>query len=64
MSELSWGRAPKHHAGVPVSGGRRVGHYGYIWPCEPETCSAGPTSTVWVRNGQVLLCRGCGLNVT
>lgn len=59
--------APEYHG--PDQGyiypGRRVAHLpGFSWPSTPETCAAGRFDTVWVLDGQLLLCRGCGLDAT
>ncbi|MCV7247554.1 hypothetical protein H7J07_04690 [Mycobacterium koreense] len=64
-ADIDWGRTPTTHHGVTLSGVRRIAQIaGVSWPHEPETCGAGPLETVWVCGGQVLLCRGCGLDAT
>jgi len=34
------------------------------WPNEPEECTAGLTDTIWILDGTVLLCTGCGIDGT
>jgi hypothetical protein len=48
-----------------VASGRRIARIpGYDWPAEPEACTAGLTDTMWILDGRVLLCTGCGVDGT
>ncbi|EIU24785.1 hypothetical protein MA5S0921_2726 [Mycobacteroides abscessus 5S-0921] len=64
----SWDpRLPEHHGPDQdyIAPGRRVAHLpGFSWPNTPEKCIAGHLDTVWVLDGQLLLCTGCGLDGT
>lgn len=60
---------PAHHGPDPVYGyvapGRVVVEVaGREWPSMPEACVAGDMDTEWVAEGAVLVCVGCGLDVT
>lgn len=58
-------RIPRHHAGSSIGGRRCVAILpDRHWPDRPETCRAGHLDTVWLLNSRVLLCTGCGLDVT
>lgn len=60
-------RQPEYHGPDHdyIAPGRRVAHLPeFDWPNTPEACTAGPQDTVWVLDGQLLLCRGCGLDGT
>ena len=59
-----WGRAPHNHGGRRyVYPGRAVLQLpGHSWPREPERCcDHGGT---WWATEDLLVCRGCGVDVT
>ncbi|WP_457180752.1 hypothetical protein [Mycobacteroides abscessus] len=64
----SWDPRPPEYHGPDqdyIAPGRRVAHLpGFQWPNTPENCTSGDSDTVWVLDGQLLLCRGCGLDGT
>ncbi|SKT53585.1 Uncharacterised protein [Mycobacteroides abscessus subsp. massiliense] len=64
----SWdARIPEYHQPERgyIAPGRRVAHLpGFEWPNTPEECTAAYLDTVWVLDGRLLLCRGCGLDAT
>lgn len=72
LSEIGgyWNNRPVflHGSGMNRTGvclGRRIAHIpDYNWPSEPETCTAGSTDTLWILDGRVLLCTGCGIDGT
>ncbi|WP_067697095.1 hypothetical protein [Nocardia jejuensis] len=56
---------PAHHNGEYIAPGRLIAHFiGPQWTFIPETCQTGPFDTTWYLDGTLLLCNGCGLNVT
>ncbi|MBB3752677.1 hypothetical protein FHT44_005189 [Mycolicibacterium sp. BK634] len=59
-------RLPLHHNGQFVYPGRRVGRLSFYhqWPYEPEECQAERGETIWIMDGRILLCRGCGVDGT
>ena len=49
----------------PVARGRRIARLpGYYWPYDPEDCTAEVHDTIWILDGKVLLCTGCGIDAT
>lgn len=68
LSEIGgyWDDRPvKHHHGAFVYPGRRIARIpGFEYDFEPEECQAGMTDTIWILDGRVLLCQGCGLDGT
>ena len=54
-----------HHRGEAVAEGRAVLQLDNIrWPFLPEGCLAGPHHTTWLLDGSILVCTGCGLDLS
>ena len=51
------GHWPNHGRSVPLFVDRKFPH-------TPETCLVDIAETEWVNNGKILICCGCGLDVT
>ncbi|MEU7925094.1 hypothetical protein [Micromonospora sp. NPDC049107] len=52
-----------HHGGEHVYPGRRVVEGDWLYP-SPELCRDDRPDGQWIANGQVLVCRFCGLDCT
>lgn len=67
----TWGHQPEWHGGSPgahfehVAPGRAVLDIpGRSWPWLPEECEDATGQGQWLLDGQILVCRGCGLDST
>lgn len=55
---------PVTHGGAPIAGGRRVVQIpGIAFPLEPAKCS-DLAGTRWILDDLLLVCTGCGLDVS
>jgi len=71
---ITWGDEPRYHGSEYreyVYPGRRVASIpGRAWPNTPERCEIadefqpGHRETEWLAGGNLLVCIGCGLDVT
>ncbi len=56
---------PLHHLGGYIAPGRHVLQlHSQTWAFRPENCQSGDFDNTWYLDGQLLLCNGCGLDVT
>ena len=63
-SGARWGVAATSHRGLFVYPGRRVLHLpGWTWTHQPAGCPVVDRN-IWMLEGAVLVCAGCGLDGT